>query len=91
VESTAVDANAGRQITLVKPGILLAGRNAVCTDAVAMSVMGFDPMTDRGKPPFEACDSMLRLAEEAGIGVRDLGRIEVAGVDISQARFRFRN
>ena len=91
VESTEVEAASGRRITLVKPGILVAGRNAVCTDAVATAVMGFDPMADRGKPPFETCDSVLRLAEEAGIGVRDVGRIEVAGVDVREARFRFRN
>jgi uncharacterized protein (DUF362 family) len=91
VESTAVEAAAGRKIHLINPGILVAGRNAVCTDAVAMAVMGFDPLADRGKPPFETCDSVLRLAEEAGIGIRDASKIEVAGVGIREALFRFRN
>jgi len=48
-------------------------------DAVCMAVMGFDPMADRGVPPFETCDSTLRLAEDVGIGTRDLKRIEVLG------------
>jgi uncharacterized protein (DUF362 family) len=74
---------------LVHPGLLIAGLNCVCTDAVATALMGFDPMADRGKPPFEKCDSTLRIAEEAGIGTRDLNRIEVVGTPISKARFRF--
>jgi uncharacterized protein (DUF362 family) len=73
----------------VHPGLLIAGLNCVCTDAVATALMGFDPMADRGKPPFENCDSTLRIAEEAGIGTRDLNRIEVMGTPISKARFRF--
>jgi uncharacterized protein (DUF362 family) len=73
----------------VHPGLLIAGLNCVCTDAVATALMGFDPMADRGKPPFENCDSTLRIAEEDGIGTRDLSRIEVVGTPISKARFRF--
>jgi len=75
--------------TLVAPGVVLAGFNPVTTDAVSMAVMGFDPMADRGTPPFERCDSTLRLAEDAGIGTRDLRRIDVRGVAIKDARFDF--
>ena len=75
--------------TVVNPGVIAAGRNPVTTDAVCMAVMGFDPMADRGSPPFETCDSTLRLAEEAGIGIRDLKRIEVVGSRIEQVRFDF--
>ncbi len=57
----------------------MAGTNAVCVDAVGAAVMGFDPMADRGTAPFEICDSTLRLAEELGVGTRDLKRIEVIG------------
>lgn len=74
---------------LVAPGVLVAGLNPVNTDAVAMAVMGFDPMADRGTPPFERCDSTLKLAEEAGLGTRDLARIEVAGPPIAQIKFDF--
>ncbi len=55
-----------------------------------MAVMGFDPMADRGAPPFERCDSTLRLAEELGVGSRDLSRIEVIGARVEQVRFDFR-
>ena len=73
----------------VAPGVLVAGLNPVTTDAVSMALMGFDPMADRGTPPFERCDSTLKLAEEAGVGTRDLKRIEVIGTPISQAVFDF--
>jgi uncharacterized protein (DUF362 family) len=71
------------------PGVLVAGTNCVNTDAVATAVMGFDPMAPAGAPPFYACDNFLELAEQVGLGSRDLGRIEVAGTPISKARFDF--
>lgn len=73
----------------VHPGLLIAGLNCVSTDAVATAVMGFDPMVDRGTPPFEKCDSTLRLAEHLGVGARDISRIEVTGTPIEKARYRF--
>jgi uncharacterized protein (DUF362 family) len=75
----------------ISPGVLVAGANVVNTDAVAMAVMGFDPMADRGKAPFETCDNTLRLAEELGVGTRDLGQIEVAGEAIEDVVFKFRD
>lgn len=73
----------------IHPGVLIAGFNCVSTDAVATATMGFDPMADRGTPPFETCDSTLCLAEQLGVGTRDLNRIEVVGTPISKALFRF--
>ncbi len=73
----------------IHPGLLLAGMNCVCTDAVATAVMGFDPMAGRGTPPFEKCDSTLALAEHLGVGTRDLKRIEVLGAPIEKARYKF--
>jgi hypothetical protein len=55
-----------------------------------MAVMGFDPMADRGKAPFETCDNTLRLAEELGVGTRDLGNIEVVGTPVKDVVFNFR-
>ena len=75
----------------VSPGILVAGTNPVSTDAVAMAMMGFDPMAERGAPPFETCDNTLRLAEDLGVGTRDLGRIEVIGAAIKDVTFKFRD
>jgi uncharacterized protein (DUF362 family) len=72
------------------PGVVFAGTNGVTVDAVGLALMGFDPMADRGTAPFERCDSSLKLAEELGVGTRDLQRIEVIGTPIAQARFNFR-
>jgi uncharacterized protein (DUF362 family) len=72
-----------------KPGVIVAGWNPVCTDAVAMALMNFDPMGGRGSPPFEDCDSTLKLAEDVGIGTRDLKRIEVVGTPIHDAVFDY--
>jgi uncharacterized protein (DUF362 family) len=77
------------KLTAVRPGVIVAGTNCVNIDSVCMSVMGFDPLADRGTPPFEVCDSTLRLAEDVGLGTRDLTRIEVVGTPIGQARFDF--
>jgi uncharacterized protein (DUF362 family) len=68
----------------------MAGTNCVTTDAVAMAIMGFDPMAERGTAPFETCDNTLRLAEELGVGTRDLKQIEVIGTPIREAQFKFR-
>jgi hypothetical protein len=86
----ALDEGIKRQIRLVSPGVLVASRNPVCADAVAAAVMGFDPMAARGKAPFENCDSTLELAEQAGIGARDLNAFEVLGARIAEVRTPFR-
>jgi uncharacterized protein (DUF362 family) len=75
----------------VHAGVLVAGTNCVTTDAVGTALMGFDPMAERGAAPFEKSDNTLRLAEQIGLGTRDLKRIEVLGVPIAQARMNFRN
>lgn len=74
----------------VHAGLLIAGTNCVTTDAVCTALMGFDPMAERGTAPFEKCDSMLKLAEQVGIGTRDLSRIEVLGLPIAKGRIEFR-
>ena len=73
----------------VKPGVLLAGLNPVCTDAVAVAVMGYNPRATRGTAPFKTCDNTLLLAEGHGVGTTDLKRIEVRGVPIDQALYRY--
>jgi uncharacterized protein (DUF362 family) len=75
----------------VEARLLIAGTNCVTTDAVCTALMGFDPMADRGTAPFENCDSTLKLAEQLGVGTRDLKRIEVRGVPIAKARVNFRS
>ena len=75
---------------VVHPGLLVAGTNVVNTDAVAVALMGFDPMAHRGQPPFEHSDSTLALAEAHGAGSRDLSRIDVVGAPIAGNAFSFR-
>ena len=71
------------------PGVILAGRNPVCVDAVGMAVMSYDPSSDRGSGPFVRGDNSLKLAEAAGIGTMNLNRIEVVGLSLKDARVPF--
>ena len=74
----------------ISPGVLVAGANCVNVDAVGTALMGCDPMADRGAFPFEKIDNPLRLAEERGLGTRDLRRIEVMGASIREAAVSYR-
>lgn len=78
-----------RGVRMVKPGVLLAGRNPVCVDTVSTAVMGHDPAADRGASPFLRADNTLKLAEAAGLGTCDLKRIEIAGLSIKEAVFDY--
>jgi uncharacterized protein (DUF362 family) len=78
-----------KPLRLVQPGVLIAGTNPVTTDAVATAVMGYNPRAQRGTAPFTTCDNTLLLAEQHGIGSTDLHRIEVVGVPIEQALYRY--
>jgi hypothetical protein len=82
------------------PQVLILGRNAVSTDAVATAVMGYDPRAKAGQPPFHRvtpgkpgepdwAENPMLLAETVGLGSADLGRIEVRGVPIKQALYDF--
>ena len=71
------------------PGLLIAGKNAVCVDAVGAAVMGYDPEALRGASPFHNGDNTLRLAAERGLGTIKLNEIDVLGVGIPLARCAF--
>jgi len=73
----------------VKPGLLLAGKNPVCVDAVSTAVMGGDPLADRGQSFFADCDNTIKLAQAVGIGTGDLSRIELPGLKIQEALFDY--
>jgi len=73
-----------------QPGVIVAGFDAVSTDAVATAVMGYpDPLTPRGRAPFAFCENHLLLAHQAGLGNGDLASVAVAGEDIASVRQRF--
>jgi uncharacterized protein (DUF362 family) len=79
--------NAG--VEMMKPGLVLVGRNSVCVDTVCTAVMGYDPQAGRGTKPFLIGDNTLKLAEAVGIGTTDLAKIEVAGLSVREATFDF--
>jgi uncharacterized protein (DUF362 family) len=78
-----------QDVQLVKPGLLVAGRNPVCVDAVCTAGMGYDPRAENGTSPFLRGDNTLTLAEAVGIGTAELARIEVTGLSLEEARFDY--
>jgi uncharacterized protein (DUF362 family) len=75
--------------TPIQPGLLVAGKNCVATDAVATAIMGYDPTADYPTPPFIRGDNHLNLAAAAGLGSNKLNEIEVLGVSIEDAKYPF--
>jgi uncharacterized protein (DUF362 family) len=71
------------------PGLLIAGTNVVCTDAVTASVMGYDPEGLRGTKPFMNGDNHIALAAGHGLGTNRLSEIEVRGLSVAEARYQF--
>jgi hypothetical protein len=78
-----------KPLRLVQPGVVIAGTNPVTSDAVATAVMGYNPRAQRGTLPFQTCDNTLLLAEQHGVGTADLNRIEVRGVPVAEALYRY--
>jgi uncharacterized protein (DUF362 family) len=73
----------------VAPGVLVAGKNPVATDAVAMAVMGFDPGAAYLSSPFLRGDNHLNLASEMGLGTHRPEQIDVVGAAIEDVRYEF--
>jgi uncharacterized protein (DUF362 family) len=77
-----------RELAVQKPGLLLAGRNPVCTDAIGTVVMGYDPMAEPATGPFPG-DNHLAMAAALGLGTHDPKEIEVLGLSLQEARHPF--
>lgn len=73
----------------IEPGVLIAGKNPVATDAVATAVMGHDPLGEYPESPFVRCVNHLNLAAQAGLGSNNLEDIEVLGKSISEVKTQF--
>jgi uncharacterized protein (DUF362 family) len=73
----------------VAPGVLVAGKNPVATDAVSAAVMGFDPTIAYPSAPFLRSDNHLSLADAMGLGPHRLEEIEVVGAAIDDVRYEF--
>ncbi len=80
------------KIEVTTPGVIAVGFDPVATDAVGTALMGYDdPRALRGTKPFHFCDNHLLMAEEAGLGIADLTKIEVLGVPIAKARYAYKD
>lgn len=66
-------------LKLQQPGLLVAGRNSVSTDAIGTVCMGYDPMAKAATGPFPG-DNHLELAAARGLGIHDPHKIEVRGL-----------
>jgi len=71
-------------VEVIEPKLLLAGRNAVCTDAVCAAVMGYDPQAPHMQPPFPG-ENHLRLLASVGVGTNNVKQIEVRGLPLKEA------
>jgi uncharacterized protein (DUF362 family) len=60
-------------------GLIVAGEDGVAVDAVCASLIGLDPWEVKH----------LKLAHKKGLGIADLGQIEVVGVPIKDAATTF--
>jgi uncharacterized protein (DUF362 family) len=78
-----------RGLAHVAPGVMVVGTNAVTTDVVATAVMGYNPRDPKGRGPFAKCQNTFLLAEQLGLGTADLNNIEVRGVPVADAMYRF--
>ena len=61
--------------------VILAGADQVAIDAVAASMMGFDPMSI----------GFIRLAHDQGLGTGRVEEIEVVGEDIEEVNWGFKS
>ncbi|WP_455278324.1 DUF362 domain-containing protein, partial [[Eubacterium] cellulosolvens] len=64
----------------IRLDLIVAGDNAVATDAVMAKIMGFDPKKIMH----------LRLASEAGIGPINLAEIQVLGLTVKEVKTEFK-
>jgi uncharacterized protein (DUF362 family) len=77
------------ELAVQRPGLLLAGLNPVCTDAIGTAVMGYDPMAAPATGPFPG-DNHLALAAALGLGTHDPKAIDVRGLPLEEALHPFR-
>jgi uncharacterized protein (DUF362 family) len=68
----------------IKPNLLFAGINGVCTDAICTAAMGYDPTAKHREFPFMG-DNHLALLAQQGVGTNVVADIEVRGLALEQA------
>lgn len=87
--STAEGAWMGSLVEVCRPNLLVAGRNPVCTDAVAAAAMGFDPDAADRTSPFANGTNHLKLARQIGLGENRIENLDIAGETLERARYHF--
>jgi len=73
----------------LRPGLILAGTNAVAVDSVGARAMGFDPDGDYPDPPFFYRRNPIRIASRAGLGSNRAEDVEVLGPQPEEVLTRF--
>jgi uncharacterized protein (DUF362 family) len=76
-------------MSAVEPGVLVAGKEPLATDAVATAAMAFDPAVDPPAAPFLRADNHLNLAHALGLGTNRLEEIEIIGASLDDAYYQF--
>jgi uncharacterized protein (DUF362 family) len=71
------------------PGLLIGGKNALATDAVAVAAMGFDPAAEYPDAPFLRADNHLNIACAMEMGTNRLADIEVVGAKLDDVTSAF--
>jgi hypothetical protein len=77
--TTAGNGPGPRTMTPEVKNVILASADQVAIDAVAAKMMGFDPLSI----------GYIRLAHERGLGVGDIGQIELVGDDVGNENWHF--
>ena len=75
-------------LVLQQPKLLIAGRNAVCVDAIATACMGYAPGAAHGTGVFPG-DNHLALAAQLGLGTHRPEEIDVRGLTVAEALHPF--
>ncbi|MFW5864029.1 MAG: DUF362 domain-containing protein [bacterium] len=75
--------------SLTTPGVMVAGFNPICTDAVCVGIMGQDPRAAAKTGMFLSGENYLNLAAAKEIGSNDLSRIPVLGESIANVRYDY--
>ena len=73
----------------IESNVILAGNNAVATDAVGAEVMGFDPLAEFPQKPFLFDTNHLRLAADADLGPVDPSEIKIRGEEPEDVKSNF--
>ncbi len=75
---------------LKRADVLIVGKDPVATDAVAASVMGFDPEAGDFQKPYVNSVNYLAMADRCRLGIHRMADIRVVGTDLKDVTVPFR-